>query len=149
MTELDLILALFDAGFTGRTYKPLTGREGSGFEYKLLRHGKPVATVTDWGDGGPTDVRWANEFVAHEFGKLIKLMPKFESKYGELTMNDELALGLLAEAVNAKRSFKKKTVFYAADEYMSVNAPLSPRTVEWVSGKYPSAIILNDHPAFA
>ena len=56
---------------------------------------------------------------------------------------------LLAEAVNAKRSFKKKTVFYAADEYMSVNAPLAPRTVEWVREKYPSAVILNDHPAFA
>ena len=149
MTELDLIIALANAGFTGRTYKPLTGREGSGYEYKLLRHGKPVATVTDWGDGGPTDVRWTNEFAAHEFGQLIKRMPTFASKYGALTMTEELALGLLAEAVNAKRSFKKKTVFYAADEYMSVNAPLAPRTVEWVREKYPSAVILNDHPAFA
>lgn len=148
MSELELIIALFNAGFTGRTYKPLTGREGPGFEYKLLRHGKPVATVTNWGDGGPTDERWTNEFAAHEFGQLIKRMPKFVSKYGELTMTEELALGLLAEAVNAKRSFKKKTVFYADGEYMAANALPSPTVVQWVSSKHPGAVLLNDHPAF-
>ena len=148
MSELELIIALFDAGFTGRTYKPLTGREGHGYEYKLLRHGKPVATVTDWGDGGPTDVRWTNEFAAHEFGQLIKRMPTFASKYGALAMTEELALGLLAEAVNAKRSFKKKTVFYADGEYMAANALPSPTVVQWVSSKHPGAVVLNDHPAF-
>lgn len=148
MSELELIIALFNAGFTGRTYKPLTGREGPGFEYKLLRHGKPVATVTDWGDGGPTDVHWMSEFAAHEFGQLIKRMPKFASKYGELTMTEELALGLLAEAVNAKRSFKRKTVFYVEGEYMAANALPSTTVVQWVSSKHPGAVLLNDHPAF-
>lgn len=148
MSELELIIALFNAGFTGRTYKPMRGREGPGYEYKLLRHGKPVATVTDWGDGGGAEAHWTNEFAAHEFGQLIKRMPKFTSKYGELTMNEELALGLLAEAVNAKRSFKKKTVFYVNGEYMSASVPYCREVQEWVSKNYPGAVTLNDHPAF-
>ena len=148
MSELELIIALFNAWFTGRTYKPMRGREGPGFEYKLLRHGKPVATVTDWGDGGGAEAHWTNEFVAHDFNQLVKAMPKFSSKYGELTMNEELALDLFSESVNAKRLFKKKTVIYADGEYLSVNALPSPTVVQWVSSKHPGAVLLNDHPAF-
>lgn len=149
MSNLDLVLALFNAGFTGRTYKRLTGREGPGFEYKLLRHGKPVATVTNWGDGSGTEARWTNEFAAHDFNQLVKAMPKYASKYGPLAMTVELALDLLSEVVDVKRSFKRRSVFYVNGEYMSASVPYCREVQEWVSKNYPGAIILNDHPAFA
>lgn len=148
-TQLDVVVALLNAGFTGTAYKPLRGREGPGSEYKLLYKGKPAATVTNWGDGAGTEAFFINEFAEPVFRAAVSAMPPLRRPYGDIRMTQELALDLLAEALYAKRSMKKKTVFFVGDDYMTVNAPLSAGVAEWVRTKYPSAVILNDHPAFA
>ncbi len=147
-TQLDVVVALLNAGFTGTAYKPLRGREGPGSEYKLLHNGKPVATVTNWGDGAGTEAFYIAPLAELELLKLIETMPPLRRPYGDIRMTQELALDLLAEALYAKRSMKKKTVFFVGNDYMTVNAPLSAGVAEWVRTKYPSAVILNDHPAF-
>ena len=98
-TQLDVVVALLNAGFTGTAYKPLRGREGPGSEYKLLYKGKPAAIVTNWGDGAGTDARFTNEFAGPVFRAAVSAMPPLHRPYGEIRMTEELALDLLAEAL--------------------------------------------------
>jgi hypothetical protein len=44
--------------YTVGAYKPTTGMEGPGFIVKLMRDGKPVAEVSDYGDGGEVKFDW-------------------------------------------------------------------------------------------
>jgi hypothetical protein len=147
-THLDVIVALLNAGFTGTAYKPLRGREGPGSEYKLLYKGKPAAIVTNWGDGAETEALFINEFAEPVLRATVEAIPPLHRPYGDIPMTQELALDLLADALYAKRSMKKKTVFFVNGDYMTLNAAFTPDVAEWARTKYPSAVILNDHPAF-
>ena len=52
--------ALVAAGFDIKGLKTWRSRDGGGYQYTLTHNGKAVATVTNDGNGGPTDIEWSS-----------------------------------------------------------------------------------------
>jgi len=144
--------------FAVKGYKQMMGTDGYMFECSLYVGGKRTARISNGGYGGCNDVTIIDKEAYLKFDKFVSSLgvyqpdSEFSKKYGALDYNDEL---FVEDLINdflvekeQKRWCKSKTVFSLPDskegEYRTFNSKYSPEMKQFVLGKYPEAIILNE-----
>lgn len=162
---------LIDAGFHLKGLKKWNTRDGGGYQFTLIRHGKPVAEITNDGQGGETRVNWIGlrwdgsvlsglspadtkkavlvQTAKADFNAIVKAAPQFESYGMTLSMNDDILLEELLSYVERLKLCKTKTVFRLPDDPTAehvLKAPFNPEVRAYVLRKWPAAIILNENP---
>lgn len=120
------------------------GRDGPGYNGKLLRDGKVVALVNDPGDGGCLHITdWASSEVKAEFEAFARSLPALVIQDHTLPMDAELLLGQMAEAELflrwARKVCRKATVFQVVgdtENWRMLKAPYSAETEAHVRAQY-------------
>lgn len=169
--------AIIDAGFDLKGLKTWSSRDGGGYQFTLLHLNKAVAVVTNDGNGGPTSVEWMNMTwdgrVSHGYNAtpaqvkkadaqyplslaakaaldaLVAAQPPFHHYGMDLKVNDEMALEELVNIATTRKALKSKTIFQVNGTEYQIKAVYDAKVAAYIRGRYPSAVILNEDPAYA
>lgn len=141
-------------------------REGGGFQFKLLRDGKPVATVTNEGNGGMFRYGWINpkpatvHALSYDDKELVfqgdaeeaalwdvckALPPDKGDRWNTDMLMEELVTQYEVEK-EVKRMLKMPTIVIEGAVLQFKKAPLNDALRHHVRKTYDGAIVLNDLP---
>lgn len=132
VTTVGILPALGEKAILGvyevKVSRKFEGRQGLGFEGKLHRNNKIVATVQQYGDGGGTYATFINADERQKFDEYVDLYTwTWGHEYGdEFPYNTETVLDLLAhENIEFKRmNASKKTFIKQNGEIYAYNLPI-------------------------
>lgn len=172
-------LSLHAAAFDLKGFKTWQGRDGTGYQFTLTHAGKPVAQVTEHGNGGCLRVEWhgvtangnpmpleadatpaqckkaaAQAAQTREaraaLATIVAATPDLAVGQGITVKADEdIVLGSLAEVADIRKLTKKKTVFADGSAVFTMNTPYTAAVAAHLATKRPSAVVLNTLPVYA
>jgi hypothetical protein len=144
----------YSGEYRAANLKNITGREGYGFEFVLLRGDKVLGTVHDWGDGGPVDAMSVNRDEMQVLNVYAKQKhPDFEFE------NDGIFLANLYgywDAIKSLKSKCKKKILVMDEatskkddngvplSYSIYSAEPTAENIAKIKKSNPDAIILNE-----
>lgn len=169
--------ALVAAGFDIKGLKTWRSSDGGGYQYTLLHNGKPVATVTNDGNGGPTDIRWVSmtwdgrigvEFSAtpaqvkkataqyalskaakDAIDSLVASLPPYHYQGMDLTVDAGWVAEELVNFAQLRKDLRTKTIFRFNGSEYQIKAVYDTKVAAYIKVKYPTAVILNEDPAYS
>jgi len=169
--------AIIAAGFDAKALKTWSSRDGGGYQLTLTHLGKPVATVTNDGNGGPTSIDWLNMTwdgrVSHGYNAtpaqtkkanaqyplslaakaamdaLVASLPPHHYHGMDLKVDASWVVEELANIVSTRKSLRTKTIFQVNGTEYQIKAAYDAKVAAYIKGKYPTAVILNEDPAYA
>jgi len=131
-----------DSGeWTATVQGSLATDDGYAYNATLLRAGRKVASVTNGGTGGPTDVRFQSPSDEEALKAYCATLPPDKSYDMELPYDVELFAATLVEiameAASLRRRAKKSTLAACGGEVSVFSAPYSPETVARIEARNP------------
>lgn len=171
--------AIIAAGLDIKGLKTWKSRDGGGYQYTLLHNGKAVATVTNDGNGGPTDIHWmamtwngslevgfnANatpaqvkkataQYALSKAAKdaldaFVAALPPHHYHGMDLKVDAGWVAEELVNIAETRKSLRSKTLFRVNGTEYQIKAVYDAKVAAYIKGKYPTAVILNEDPAYA
>jgi hypothetical protein len=177
VTNASFAASITAAGFDIKGLKTWASRNGSGYQYTFLHNGKSAATVTNDGNGGPTVIEWMSMDWAGRLSHGVDATPAqikkataqyavakaakdaldtFVAKAAPLPYNGlymTVDAGWVAEELAnialMRKDLRKKTIFQVDEVEYQLKSAYDNNVAAYIKGKYPTAIILNENPAYA
>lgn len=171
--------ALVQAGFDIKGLKTWRSRDGGGYQYTLTHNGKAVATVTNDGNGGCTDIDWSgltwNGRLAVGFNAnatpaqvkkataqaalskaakdaldaFVAALPPHHYHGMDLKVDAGWVAEELVNIAETRKSLRSKTLFRVDGTEYQIKAVYDAKVAAYIKGKYPTATILNEDPTYA
>ena len=169
--------ALIAAGLDAKGIKTWKSRDGGGYQYTLTHKGTGVATVTNDGNGGPTDIHWAGmtwngslsvgadatpaqvkkataQYALSKAAKdaldaLVASLPPHHYHGKDLKVDAGWVAEELVNIAETRKSLRTKTIFQVNGTEYQIKAVYDAKVAAYIKGKYPGAVILNEDPAYA
>lgn len=169
--------ALVAAGFDIKGLKTWRTYDGGGYQYTLLHLGKPVATVMNDGNGGCNNVHWMSmtwngnldvgadatpaqvkkataqaalsKAASDALDAFVASLPPHHYHGMDLKVNADWVLSELVNIAETRKSLRSKTLFRVDGTEYQIKAVYDAKVAAYIKGKYPTATILNEDPAYA
>lgn len=144
----------YSGEYRAANLKNITGREGYGFEFILMRGDKVLGPVNDWGDGGPVDalgVKGDEMQILHAHAK--QKHPEFEFELDGLFLANLYGYW---DAIKSLKSKCKKKILVMDEasakkddngvplSYSIYSAEPTAENIAKIKKSNPEAIILNE-----
>jgi hypothetical protein len=177
MSQSPPYAAIIAAGFDIKGLKTWSSRNGYGYQYTLTHNGKAVATVTNDGNGGITRIEWAamardgsldvgwNPSAAQikkataqhtlstaakaVFDSFVTALPTYQADGLSYKLDAEWFAEELVNIAETRKSLRNKTLFRVDGTEYQIKAVYDAKIAAYIKGKYPTATILNEDPAYA
>ena len=169
--------ALVAAGFDIKGLKTWRSRDGGGYQYTLTHNGKAVATVTNDGNGGPTDIEWSSltwdgnlavgadatpaqvkkataqaalsKAAKDALDAFVASLPPHQWCGKNLKVDAGWVASEMVNIAETRKSLRSKTIFRVDGTEYQIKAVYDAKVAAYIKGKYPTATILNEDPAYA
>ena len=169
--------SIIAAGFNIKGLKTWTSRDGGGYQYTLLHNGKAAATVTNEGNGGPTDIHWMSmdwkgrlshgadatpaqikkataQYAVTKAAKdaFDAFVAKAPTQYAHglaFTVDAGWVAEELVNIAQMRKALRSKTIFRVDGAEYQIKSAYNGVVAAYIKGKYPTAIIFNEEPAYA
>ena len=168
--------ALVAAGFDIKGLKTWSSRDGGGYQYTLTHNGKAVASVTNDGNGGCTDIGWMNmtwdgrisvgynatpaqvkkataqaalsKAAKDALDAFVAALPPHHYHGMDLKVDAGWVASELVNIAETRKAIRKKTLFRVDGTEYQIKAVYDAKVAAYIKGKYPTATILNEDPAY-
>ncbi|NBR00728.1 MAG: hypothetical protein EBT97_09825, partial [Actinobacteria bacterium] len=114
-------------------------------------NGKSAAVVTNDGNGGATRIDWkpAAKDAKAALEAVIAAHPIVQYDGMDLNVDDGMVMEELVNIAERRKAMRTKTLFLIGDTEYQIKATYDAKVAAYIKGKYPTAVILNEDPAYA